>query len=269
MFRSVSIMALVLAACATDPGATHAPGGGGKADGNEPTLTFAADYTQHLDGTLLAGSPVLIAYDLARVTQCRSSGSDGEAWGVTGWAQFDDGSQISFPVSQIVDGQVEPATAELELPASTSHVAIWFQVGDVYGCTGYDSNEGANYQFDVDRHGLGAVLAFPAGGDMTQSGPIHAGDEIVVHYDPARLARCSGSTGGHAAWGVTGHWQVDGGAVHDVEVTRADGAEVVPADPTLTVPRGSDLALWFEATNIWGCHAWDSAFGANYHAVIQ
>ncbi len=52
-------------------------------------------------------------------------------------------------------------------------------------------------------------------------------------------------------------------------VSRADGSSLVAADPTIAVPRGHDLALWFEATNLWGCHAWDSANGANYHATIE
>lgn len=270
MLRTLLASAALLAACATNP-VSPAPGteAGGKADGGEPTIAFSADFSEAVDGTLLAGSPVRIQYDLARVTDCRSQGMDGDAWGVTGWAQFDDGSQVSFAVSQLVDGRAEPVDAELELPASTSHVAIWFEVGDIYGCHAYDSNEGANYAFDVDRHGLGAVLAFGADWSQTQSGPVHAGDHVVIDYAPARLAQCAGSTGGHAAWGITGHWQVDGGTVHDVMVTRPDGTDLVAADPVIAVPRGADLALWFESTNIWGCHAYDSAYGANYHVTIE
>jgi uncharacterized protein YraI len=269
MLRTALISATFLVACATDPASQTAPGGGGKADGQEPSIAFAADFTDAVSGTLLAGSPVTIEYDLARVTSCRSSNGEGEAWGVTGWAQFDDGSTTSFSLSRIDSGRVVPVAAELELPASASHVALWFTATDVYGCVAYDSDEGANYGFDLDRRGLGAVLDFPADGTLSQSGPIHAGDEVVVHYDPSRLAQCAGSTGGNAAWGITGHWQVDGGEVHDVMVSRADGADLVAADPQIAVPRGHDLALWFEATNVWGCHAYDSAYGANYHAAIE
>jgi hypothetical protein len=67
---------------------------------------------------------------------------------------------------------------------------------------------------------------------------------------------------------VTAHWQVDGGAVHDVLATRADTDFLVAADPQIAMPNGHDLAMWFEATSVWGCHAWDSAYGANYHFAI-
>jgi hypothetical protein len=258
-----ALLLLLLGACAADPSGSSSTGGGGKADGAEPTIAFRADYSQKVSGDLLVGSPVRISYDLARMPDdCKS-----DAWGVSGYAQFDGGNPVSFAVSRLADGTVEPVDAELELPASASHVAIWFEITDKYGCHAYDSNEGANYQFDLDRHGLGAVLAFDDA--FTQSGPVHAGDKVVVHYDPARLSQCSGSTGGHAAWGITGHWQVDGGTVHDVMVSRADGDTLVAADPSITIPRGNDLALWFEATSVWGCHAYDSAYGANYHVTIE
>ncbi|MBV8757983.1 MAG: hypothetical protein JO257_11925 [Deltaproteobacteria bacterium] len=256
-----ALVLFVLGACAADPSGSSS--GGGKADGSEPTITFHSDYTERVTGTLLAGSPVRIRYDLDRVTDCRS-----DAWGVSGYAQFDGGVPVAFGVSRLANGDVVPVDAELELPASASHVAIWFEVNDKYGCHAYDSNEGANYQFDIDRHGLGAVLAWDAGG-FSQSGAVHAGDKVVVHYDPARLATCEGSTGGHAAWGVSGHYQVDGGSVHDLVVSRAETETLVAADPTLTVPRGHDLAFWFEATNVWGCHAFDSAYGSNYHVTIE
>ena len=73
---------------------------------------------------------------------------------------------------------------------------------------------------------------------------------------------------GHPAWAVTAHWQVDDGAVHDVPATRPETDFLVAADPQITIPNGHDLALWFEATSVWRCHAWDSAYGANYHFAI-
>jgi len=254
----------ILTACAASPSDPSSTGGGGKADGSEPTITFTGDFQTKVTGSLLAGSPVRVSYDLDRVTDCRS-----DAWGVGGYAQFDGGTPVPFSVSRLADGTTVPVDAELELPSSASHVAIWFEVTDKYGCHAYDSNQGANYQFDIDRHGLGAVLSFDADFTTSQSDAIHGGDKVVVHYDPARLEDCAGSTGGHAAWGITGHWQVDSSTVHDVMVTASQGDTLVAADPQITIPRGQDLALWFEATNVWGCHAYDSAYGANYHFTIE
>lgn len=52
-------------------------------------------------------------------------------------------------------------------------------------------------------------------------------------------------------------------------VTRAEGSSIVAADPTVTIPRGRDLALWFDATSVYGCHAFDSNMNANYHFTIE
>lgn len=201
MLRSPLLLATGLAtsliSCAATP-TDNAPSGpgGGKADGDSPTITFAADFSESVHGALVAGTSVRIAYDLERLQTCRGSTNGRDAWGVSGYAQFDSGEPVAFELSRIVDHQ-------------------------------------------------------------------------AVHYDPARLAQCAGSTGGHAAWGITAHWQVDGGADHTLAVARTDGTTLVAADPALTIPHGADLALWFEATNVWGCHAYDSAYGANYHAAIE
>ena len=45
----------MLAACAASPSMDAQPGGGGKADGAEPTLQFNGDFTTELHGALLAG----------------------------------------------------------------------------------------------------------------------------------------------------------------------------------------------------------------------
>ena len=47
------------------------------------------------------------------------------------------------------------------------------------------------------------------------------------------------------------------------------GGTLVAADPTITLPRGRDLELWFAATNVYGCHAYDSNESANYHFTIE
>ena len=256
----------LVTACAADPAATTEPGGG-KADGAGASLTFAADFTQTLHGTLRAGDAIAIDYDLDRLQACRGSTNGSDAWGVSGYAQFDGAAPVPFAVSAIERGTTRPVTAQLHVPATARSVAIWFEQTDVFGCHAYDSNESANYTYDVAPTTAGAVLEFTD--TFAQSAPVHAGDRVVVHYDPARLATCAGSTGGHAAWGVSGFWQVDGGSVHGLAVATATGSELVAADPSFAVPRGRDLALWFEATSVWGCHAYDSANGANYHVAIE
>jgi uncharacterized protein DUF6209 len=192
-----------------------------------------------------------------------------EVWGVSGYARFNGGAPKVFGVSRLDNGRVKPVIASVDIPANATTVALWFAINNRWGCIAYDSNENANYTFAIKRSASGAVLGFEADRTESQSDAIHAGDSIVVHYAPERLAQCASSSGGHANWSVTAHWRVDGGTIRSLTVTRPDGPDLVPADATLTVPRGSDLEMWFQATSVYGCNAYDSNLDANYHFGIE
>lgn len=265
------ILATSLVGCAADGGDPTGPAGaGGKADGEVPVLAFANDWTETQTGELLAGSPVRIEYDLDRLQDCRSSTNGSEVWAVTGYASFDGGEPVVVELSRIdTSGVVRPVAPELEIPATATTLEMWFSVHDRWGCIAYDSNENANYTFEVTRGELGPVIAFA--GDWTESvsAPLTAGDRAIVHYDPARLSQCAASSSGNAAWSVTMHYRIDGGEVKTMLVSRADGPDLVAADPTLTIPRGDALELWFSATNVYGCNAYDSNLGGNYHFAID
>jgi len=267
--KSLAAALVTLVACAetADP---QSPGtAGGKADGDLTTLAFADDWSESADGALVAGLPIRIEYDLDRLTACRGSTNGSEVWGITGYASFDGGEAKAFEVTRLVNGRAVAAPIELDIPARAARVEMWFQNTNRWGCIAYDSNEGANYAFDIEARADVAYAAFTADGAEDLPRVVKAGDQLVVHYEPERLAECAGSTGGNAAWAVTLDYQVDGGAVKQVLVTRADGPNLVPSDPEITLPRGRDLALWFEATNRWGCHAYDSNNSANYHIAIE
>lgn len=266
---SPTLLATVLAACATDTANDDLATGGGKADGATPTISFAGDWSERLNGDLLAGSAVRISYNLDRLPDCRGSSGGSEVWGATGYASFDGAEPITFAVSQLVGGRVKASTASLEIPAGASSVDLWFASNNRWGCIAYDSNQGANYHFEISRGADGAVLSFDADWSESQSAAIRAGDAVVVHYDPARLAQCQYSSGGRAGWSITAHYKVDGGATKSLLVTRAEGSTLVPADPTITIPRGRNLSLWFDATSAYGCHAYDSNMNANYQFSIQ
>lgn len=272
MLRTTSLMATALvtfAACADPNSSDDGGGAGGKADGTITRLTFADDFSEAADGPVVAGSPVRIAYDLDRLTACRGSTNGSEVWGVTGHVQFDEAEPEAFALSRLEGGRVVALEAELDVPSSATRATFWFSNSNRWGCNAYDSNVGANYVFDVEQRADTAVLAFDADWSESQSQAIHAGDQVILHYAPERLAQCAGSTGGHAAWGITAYYQVDGGPVKQVLVSRADGPDLVPADPAITVPAGDDLAVWFSATSRWGCNAQDSDYGRNYHFAID
>ena len=269
LFATLTVGTLATLGCATDSSDDAGSNGGGKADSTAPTITFAKDWSEKVSGTLLAGSPVRISYALDRLPDCRGSSNGSDVWGASGYASFDGQEPVTFAVSRLVGGVVKPVSAELEIPAGTQSVELWFASNNVWGCIAYDSNMNANYRFDVESSSAGAVLSFDADWTESQSDAIHAGDSIVVHYDPSRLAQCQYSSGGRAGWSITAHYQVDGGPVKTLPVTRAEGSTLVAADPTLAVPRGRDLSLWFSATSVYGCNAYDSNMNANYHFDIE
>jgi len=259
----------VVTACAAAPDPAGNPGGGGKADGELTTITFDGDWAETADGAIVAGSPLRIDYDLDRLTDCRGETNGSEVWGVTGFASFDGGATETFGVSRLSNGKVVPLVAELEVPAGAESVELWFQINNRWGCNAYDSNENRNYEFAIEQRANTAIVAFEADGSESLSGPVRAGDQLVVHYDPARLDECASTMNGFPQWSVTGYYQVDGGSVRMLTVTRADGGDLVASDPEITVPRGGELALWFEATNRYGCHAYDSENGANFRYDIE
>ncbi|HEY4176718.1 MAG TPA: DUF6209 family protein [Kofleriaceae bacterium] len=270
MIRLPYALALVVVAgCATDAADSSTVGGGGKADGQLTTLSFDGDFSESADGAIAAGSAVRIAYDLDRLQECRTESGGSDKWGASGYASFDGGEPEVFAVSQIKNGRTTAVTAELQIPAHAHSLQLWFASNDSYGCVGYDSNDGANYAFDVEAQPGGTVLSFDADYSQSQSGAIRGGDKVVVHYDPARLSDCAAESGGMAQYSITANYRVDGGAVKQVPVTRADGEDLVASDPEITVKNGSDLELWFETNNRYGCHAYDSAGGANYHFGIE
>lgn len=107
-----------------------------------------------------------------------------------------------------------------------------------------------------------ATLDFHADFTTTRTGILRAGGTMTVHYDSARLAPCSFVQGGHNLWGITAHVRFDTGDELAGEVLDADAIFTIPTDG----PRS--VALWFEATNVDGCHQWDSAYGANYSFAL-
>jgi len=107
-----------------------------------------------------------------------------------------------------------------------------------------------------------ATLTFGADWSEGQDGPLVAGGSATVVYSSNRLGSCAAVQGGIPQWAITGYWQIDDGpvATFDVLSPNHPGGEPV----TFELTGSGTLALWFEATNTYGCHEWDSNYGANY-----
>ena len=136
----------------------------------------------------------------------------------------------------------------------------------VVGCG--ESHEGAAVTRGDDLTAADAeAVTFTAGWTQSASGPLVAGTQAAVVYDEARLAGCREEQGGRPQWAVTGY-----ASVNRLPATSFPVAGLVPpgspSPPVVALPMAGDLEMWFEATNVSGCHAWDSAYGANYHFAV-
>ncbi len=116
------------------PGTCQAP-----TDSRGATLTFAPDFTVEQTGVLVPGGTVTIVYDASRAPTCRGAG-----WDVTANLLFDGSGEL-------LATSVANATATFTIPTDGARgIEVWFVNTDATGCTSYDSNEGANYQFAIE-----------------------------------------------------------------------------------------------------------------------
>ena len=106
----------------------------------------------------------------------------------------------------------------------------------------------------------GSRINFSADWAEKVEGKLRAGDPIELVFDEARLASCRGEQNGIPQWAITAYYRVNGGELHTVPVAGLNAGETVTIVPT----EKGKLELWFEETNRWGCHAYDSNLGANY-----
>lgn len=112
------------------------------------------------------------------------------------------------------------------------------------------------------------TIFFAAGYKQSVAGKIVAGKKIRINYNISRLDKCRASSNGLEAWGISGHYIIDGGEPQELEVARLENSVLTAVQPVITV-QGSDIAFYFESTNIWGCHEFDSDNGANYHFAVD
>ncbi|MFT3696903.1 MAG: DUF6209 family protein [Kofleriaceae bacterium] len=105
-------------------------------------LVFDAGYTQHRDGVLAPGGNVSIEYDKSRLAQCESTMGGIPQYDITAWLQFSPGNQL-------VSASVRDSAPIMAVPSDARSVQVWFETTNRYGCHGYDSNNGANYEFDM------------------------------------------------------------------------------------------------------------------------
>ncbi|MBW2525039.1 MAG: hypothetical protein JRI23_12725 [Deltaproteobacteria bacterium] len=136
-------------------------------------------------------------------------------------------------------------------------------LGMALAACGGDPSTGADGSYDTEQ----AVLAFHSDWRIEQSGPLVEGGRVLIDYDAARLTACRGDLRGQPAWTITGYHSLAGAPPKPFYVAGFS-AVVDPPQPSIELDRAGDLEVWFQNTSIWGCSAYDSSFGANFHFQV-
>ncbi|NVJ25827.1 MULTISPECIES: DUF6209 family protein [Myxococcus] len=104
---------------------------------------------------------------------------------------------------------------------------------------------------------------------FASSNPLPFGAAASIVFDASRLTQCRGNINANTpGWTITGHYQFNNGPVQSFWVAGFSSTPNPPA-PSIPLNTRGDLAIWFENTSRWGCQAWDSNFGNNYHFNVQ
>ena len=123
---------------------------------------------------------------------------------------------------------------------------------------------------DAGATAKGPTITFAANWTQTVSGSLVAGQPITLAYDASRLPSCRGNTdSGGPGWTITAFYMLNGDFQGGNVAVAGQGLSNGPNPPVFTVPDGGDLAVWFQVTSVFGCEAYDSKFGANYHFHVS
>ena len=129
-----------------------------------------------------------------------------------------------------------------------------------------DATTGAGGKGD----GQGPVIVFDDNWRETPSGTLRAGDKMRIDYDLDRLQTCRGTSGGSDQWGVSGYASFDGGQPVVFGVSQLQAGRATPVIASVDIPAtATSVELWFAINNRWGCIAYDSNMGANYHVDVD
>ncbi len=138
-----------------------------------------------------------------------------------------------------------------------------------FGCAVDDGQADTSIDDGTDALTQIPTLTFNADGSLTQSAPLVAGGNVKIQYSQSRMRQCTGNFNGAPGWVITGYASLAGAAATTWDTGRVSGTRRVAVNQVIALPRAGDLALWFQQTSRWGCQAWDSRNGQNYHVTVQ
>ena len=112
--------------------------------GTEATLTFDAAFEEHVDGALVPDGTFTIEYDAERLTNCRGTHNGYRGWDIIAHVLFQ-------PSGERAMQSVVSESGAIYIPAGTEAMELWFENTGIEcrGESGWDSNLGENYTFDV------------------------------------------------------------------------------------------------------------------------
>lgn len=224
---------------------------------------------------LQAGQPASVHYNYARNTGCTGSSINAFLKGYN-----IDTHQMSYPYASS-DTSFD---VHMVMPFGPG-VDVWFN-NDNNGCTSWDTNGGANFNFAVADTATRVHFAGPTANNppywtnanqwYADSG-VKAGVTIGVDYEIDRVLCGSLDRYGRVPTGtsVTMHYSLDGAGFIDVPLlgtpygvpSSLNGtAGQVYITPTIAIPASSHkLTFYFDSANTGlGCQKWDSNGGSNY-----
>ena len=151
----------------------------------------------------------------------------------------------------------------------SSAFSLLFAFSSVLALGGCSASSDESTADSTSEHLSGKIVTVDFAGDFTTSttGTLAVGETAKIAYDASRLTTCRGDANdGSPGWTVSAFYRVNGGPIASVTVAGhvADPSET----PTFPLTTAGDLEIWFQNTSMWGCSAYDSAYGANYHFTI-
>jgi hypothetical protein len=114
-----------------------------------PTIVFQEGWVEYVVGTLKAGQPFVVDYDLDRLPECRLLYNGAPTWEVWVYYRFDNGVTGSTSVTAVSGYSRFGVPVTLNAPAGARSVSMWFENWDRGYCHRWDSNYSANYRFTL------------------------------------------------------------------------------------------------------------------------
>ena len=269
------VFAASVSGCVSAPDDTIGTTSAADTTASTPDLVFDGSWGYHGDGTRTPGVIANIVYDTSRLPLCRATQDSVAAWAISAFVSADGGPAKPYPLPS---GQTGTAvTVPIEVPYA-SDMAIWFEATDDSGCTQWDSNYGANFNFTVEDPTVSVIHFEPDFTTDLQSAPgndyaLKGGQSIDVDYVRAAAA-VSLVRPGQRAGVADPRCSISSTAARRCRAisTCSSIRASASSSPGIALPAGAQtLTLWFENDDLFGCNAWDSDYGQNYafaHSLI-